>query len=309
MDTRAMPNRCGTVAGMVLLAAVFLAPGPAGARHALDWKALHEEADRRTFEENFNIPAEDPVTLEEKYVLAVMCLNRHKDGQSGLLMEEMLQIDPEQPQALWVKAELLRRQHRHDESSAILKKLMQDQPGFAVPYLTMAYIRYVWLDFEGSSQLALQVIRQGQDRVDRSNLARAYVMYAGAKGMIAYNGGPLSKMINGAQVRTNLRRAEELRSFCPAVWWGYGSYFLLAPALLGRDLDKAQMYLEKTIAFDPLFADAYVRLAQVHQLKGDLDTFRSYLDQALEIDPLNELALDIKRGTCNFICVDVEKDQ
>lgn len=57
------------------------------------------------------------------------------------------------------------------------------------------------------------------------------------------------------------------------------------------------------MSVDPLLSDAYARLAQVFEKQGKKDKFQEYLKRALAIDPENELALDIKNGTCLFICV------
>ena len=85
--------------------------------------------------------------------------------------------------------------------------------------------------------------------------------------------------------------------------FGLGSFYLLAPAFAGGDINKAEEYLKKALAADPLFADVYVRLAQVYKLKGDKDNYRFYLEKAFKVDPENQLAVDIKSGKCKFICV------
>jgi len=81
-----------------------------------------------------------------------------------------------------------------------------------------------------------------------------------------------------------------------------GSYYLLAPKAVGQNTKLAEAYLSESISRDPLFADAYVRLAQVYAIKGEVQKRNQYLNKALEIDPQNELALDTKSGRCKFIC-------
>ncbi len=151
-------------------------------------------------------------------------------------------------------------------------------------------------------RLTLKVIQQGRDKVDLSNYARAYSVYAGAKGMIAHYGGPVSKAINGLAVKSNLDKAAKLQPDAAGVLFGLGSYYLLAPALAGGDKTKAEIYFKKAIAADPLFADVYVRLAQLYKIKGDKEKYNLYLAKALEIDPGNELAIDTKSRSCKFIC-------
>ncbi|GEM_PF-353868 len=300
------------VSGIFVFCCVLtmVASGIAASVPSLQWKRLHEEADRRTLDENYSLPRTLPQlgSVDDYYIFGLMCLNRYNDSLAQEAFSAAAALRPGLPEVRWAQAELLRRKHKLTEAVPILTDLIRDYPDYSPPYLTLAYIKYIQLDFGACERLALQVIRQGPKNVDISNYARAYVIYAGAKGVLAYYGGPFSKVINGSQILSNLRRAERLRSQCPSVWWGYGSYYLLSPAFLGRDLDKAKEYFERTITFEPLFADAYVRLGQVYQLRGDVKTFHAYLDKALEIDPRNELALDIKSGSCNFICVDKEKD-
>jgi tetratricopeptide (TPR) repeat protein len=151
------------------------------------------------------------------------------------------------------------------------------------------------------------VIQQGEDKVDLSNYARAYAMYAGAKGMLAHYGGIFSKAIDGLAVKTNLDKAQKLKPDSPAVLFGLGSYYLLAPVVAGGNKAKAEEYLNKTVETDPLFADVYVRLAQLARIKGDKKKYDYYLNKALETDPGNELALDTLSGRCKFICTGGEE--
>jgi len=124
----------------------------------------------------------------------------------------------------------------------------------------------------------------------------------GVKGMIAHYGGALSKVINGTAVLPNLKTAEKLQPEFSGVKFGLGSFYLLAPSLAGGDLGEAQKYLEEAVKIDPLFADAYVRLAQLYKIKGDTRRYNGYINKALEIDPKNELTLDVSSGKCKFIC-------
>jgi len=132
----------------------------------------------------------------------------------------------------------------------------------------------------------------------------AYKPYAGSRGMLAHYGGLISKVIDGRTVLPYLKKAEQMSPDAPAVLFGLGSYYMLVPKLFGRDIEKAKLYLEKTIVLDPYFADAYVRLAQIYKKLGDKTNYSSYLAKALDLDPGNELALDVLSGKCNFICLE-----
>ncbi|MFH1354820.1 MAG: tetratricopeptide repeat protein [Candidatus Omnitrophota bacterium] len=270
--------------------------------YGLNWKYLHEEAGRRDLPYALASIQNNPDNIDSLYILGLVYLNEHKDQEAGQIFNRILNLDPDVKEAQWGVAEVLRRGHDLEKAEAILNELIVSNPEFSPAHISLAYIKYIKMDFDKSVKLAYKVVRQGGDNVDLSNYIRAYLLVAGAKGMIAHYGGPLSKAVNGTAVMPYLRKAERLQSDNAGVMFGLGSFYLLAPALAGGDLDKAEQYYKKAIELDPLFPDVYVRLAQFHKRKGDNGKYRAYLDNALKIDPGNELAIDIKSGTCKFIC-------
>ncbi len=264
-----------------------------------DWRSLHEKATVNDLKDLDSVKL-DP--LEKTYIQALINLSLHNDVKARDFFEDILERDSKNIAALWGTAEVLRREHKLEESEKILNKIIKIDKGFAPAYISLSYIQYINLNFEDSVRLAAYVIKQGKDKVGTDNYVRAILMFAGAKGMIAHFGGPLSKAINGIKVFPNLKRAEKILPDAPAVLFGLGSFYLLAPSIIGGDLEKAEEYLRKAIEKDPLFVDPYVRLAQVYRLNNKEEEFSRVLNKALEIDPKSELALDIKSGECNFIC-------
>jgi tetratricopeptide (TPR) repeat protein len=289
---------------VVLLMIIFYLSSYA---YALDWKRLHEEADKKDVKEAKITVEKNPDSLDNLYILALVYLNHHKDPEAQEAFKAMLAIDPSSVEAQWGLAEALRRRKEIKESESLLVKIMKSSPEFSPAYISLAYIRYTQADFKEAIRLALKVKKQGRDNVDLSNYARAHAIFAGAKGMIASRGGPLSKLINGTQVLPNLKKAEGLQPDSPAVLFGLGSFYFLAPRIAGGNVAKALEYLERAIAADPLFADAYVRLAQIYKSNGDDKKYKFYINKALEIDPDNELARDEIAGICKFNCVAVEE--
>lgn len=269
---------------------------------ALDWRLLHEKADSRSLEQSLEAAANNPVSLEDNYILGLVYLNAHKDKEAQGLFAKILEQNPGIIEGKWGVAESLRRQHKLKEAQKLLDEVIKAQNSFYPAYVSLAYIKYIHLDFNESARLALEVIRAGKERVDLTNYARAYCIYAGAKGMIAHYGGPVSKLINGTAVRSNLEKAQSLQPDSFAAVFGLGTFYLLAPRFAGGDLDKAEEYLKRAIKIDPLYADAYLRLAQVYKIKGDKTRFEQYFNQASEIDPGNELVLDMQSGACRYIC-------
>jgi tetratricopeptide (TPR) repeat protein len=218
----------------------------------------------------------------------------------------VLRAKPGSVEGKWGIAEVYRRLRKTDESKRLLNEVIEADNTFSPAKISLAFIKYLEMDFTASARLAYQVIQRGRKNVDLSNYVRAYGLYAGAKGMIAHYGGPLSKVINGTFVLSHLKKAEKLNPQAPSALYGLGSFYLLVPKFLGRDLDKAEDYLQRAIKIDPNFADVYVRLAQVYRIRGDRTKFDELLNRALVFDSQNELALDIKNEVCNFICVKEE---
>jgi len=261
---------------------------------------MHENAD------NLNISdlQEEASTIGYQYLKGLVFLNKHKDEKAEEAFKNILNSDKNQIEARWGLAEVMRREHKLKKSEEILKEIIEERTDFSPAYISLAYIEYTTMDWKQAIRLAEKVIDQGRDKVDTSNYVRAYLIIAGSRGLIAYHGGLFTKLFEGLRVFSTLKKAAKIRPDSAAVALGMGSFYLLAPAIAGGDIDKAETYLKDAIESDPLLADAYVRLAQVYKAKGDPERYKAYLDKAVRIDPGNELANDIKSGKCNFICVD-----
>ena len=269
---------------------------------AMDWQKLHDQADNVTLASARKSLAANPGSLTDQYVLALVYLNLHQDQNAEQIFNRMLEVDPDLIEAAWGRAEVLRRRHQRQAAEELLEKVIKADPHFAPALISLAYIKYFQMNYKASVNLALRVIEAGKDKSDLSNYVRGYAMYAGAKGMLAHYGGVLSKAIDGLAVKTNLDKAHRLQPRSPAVLFGLGSFYLLAPSIAGGDKTKARAFLDQAIQVDPLFADAYVRLGQLAGINGNKQEYEFYLQKALEIDPQNELAWDIKSRRCKFIC-------
>jgi len=279
----------------------------ASVSYALDWKSLHEKADKVNLAQALSEVNSSPASIDNLYILGLVYFEGHKDREAGEVFNKIISLDPKVIEARWGIAEVLRRKHKIGESEKILNEIIKANPDFSPAYITLAYVKYTQMYFEQSVKLALKVIKQGRENVDLSNYTRAYLLRAGAKGMIASRGGPLSKIINGTAVLPNLKKAQILQPDSQAVLFGLGSFYFLAPAIVGGNINKARDYLERAVKIDPLFADAYVRLAQVYKVKGDSEKYEKYLRKARGIDPENALLQDFARGKCKFNCVTVKE--
>ncbi len=290
-----------------LFLAFFLVCLFASKAYCLEWQKIHEMSEGMAVK-----PAEEKArlsknSLDDLYLLGLVYLNEYEEEKALVAFSKMLKVDKDSIEARWGKAEVLRRQYDLDQSQSLLREIIENNPGFSPAYISLAYIKYNLRDYRETARLALVVIKQDKDKVDLSNRARAYLIYGGAKGMIAHFGGPIDKIIHGTQVMPNIKRAQEIRPDTAEVYFGLGVFYLLAPPIAGGNINKAKDYLEKSIQRDPKFADSYVRLAQLYKFQGDMYKYKQYLDKALELDPKSFLAKDIQSRACNFICIEEKK--
>jgi len=276
--------------------------------YGLNWQTLHDEADKTSLSDAQEAVQEKPDSVDDLYVLGLIFLNLHKDQEAGETFRNILSLSADSLEAKWGVAEVLRRNHELQKSESLLNEILKVNPDFSPALISLAYIRYIQMKFDEAVKLAYKVEKQGMDNVDLSNYVRALLLVAGAKGMIAHYGGPLSKVINGTAVMPNLKKAEKLQPDSAGVTFGLGSFYFLAPGIVGGSKQKAEEYLKKTIELDPYFVDAYVRIAQLYSIKGDSAQYKEYLRKAQEIDPKNEILLDFKSGACKFICVGGEEE-
>lgn len=291
------------IKGFVCAWIIVLLCIPIQTLYALEWKGLHEQADKITLAQALASSQSNPGSLDALYTLGLINLNLHNVKEAERIFKKMLQVSPASVEARWGIAELLRRQHRLEESYAVLQEITKEAPAFSPAFITLAYIQYTKKAYSKALTLAEKVLSQGKDAVDTSNYVRALLIVAGSKGMLAHYGGPLTKVTHGLGVLTYLKKAQSLQPDNAGVSFGFGGFYLLAPAIVGGNNNKAIEYLKKAIKTDPFFADAYVRLAQAYKVKGDKEKYAFYLKKARQIDPQNELAIDIESGTCDFICV------
>ena len=275
---------------------------PAAASSWVDWHTRAQEMSLSEAQARASAPG---AGAEDWYVLGLRELDQYRFADADQAFARVLALDPNNLAARWGRAEVLRGQHDFAASVPILEQVLREDPRFAPALNSLAYIKYMQMSFTESSRLTGQVINLGEGQVDRESLVRAHGLYAAAKGMLAQTGGPLARSANFFAVQRHLRLARELDPESVVVLFGYGSYYMSIPTVLGGDLDKAREYLLAAVKRDPLFAEPYARLAQLAKVQGDEEAYQRYLDQALALDPRNEVALDLKEGTCRFICLEI----
>lgn len=135
----------------------------AGGLFALDWITLHEKADIQSLESALKACQSEPFSVENLYVLGLVYFDLHRDNEAKVAFSEILSRNPGIIEAQWGVAEALRRQHRIEEASVILNKVVMDNPEFSPAYISLAYIKYILMDFNASVRLSLEIIKRGND--------------------------------------------------------------------------------------------------------------------------------------------------
>jgi tetratricopeptide (TPR) repeat protein len=271
---------------------------------ALDWVRLHESADKMTLADIKAGDSDDSKTIDSLYVSGIVYLSAYKDDAAQTIFLKILDKNPNVIEAKWGLGEVARRKYKIEQATKIFEQLISQSPDFSPSYISLAYIKFNLKDYKQAIILAKHVINQGQGNVDQSNYVRAYLILAGANGMLAENGGPLAKVAHGIGVFSTLKKAQRLEPEFPGVYFGLGTFYLMAPGFAGGDIEKAYSYLDKAIKLDPNLIDAYVRLAQVYKVKGDILKFKEYLNLALQKDPKNLLANEVKQENTKIMNAD-----
>lgn len=219
---------------------------------------------------------------------ALLLLKNRKDQAALAIFEKILVSEPENLNALWGKAEVLRRSRKFKDSEAILNNILNKYPYHASSLISLAYIRYKDDKLDAALKLVQQVLRT--DNLDKENKALAYMMWGAINSRRSAKGWFFSKIRYGTQIKGYFLKAKELAADLPEVHLGLGTFYLLAPAIVGGNLEKAFDELSLAVKMAPDFATANARLAQSYKKKGNKEKYNYYLQRAKELDPENEVA-------------------
>jgi len=218
-------------------------------------------------------------------------LRSRKDDDALELFEKILSSQPNNPDALWGKAEVSRRNREYKKAEYILDKILKENPGHISSLNTMAYIKYKEEKYKEAESLLNQVLEF--DGLDRQNQALAYIMLGTINSGRSAKGGFFSKIRYGTNIKYYFLKAEELAPELPETHLSLGTFYLLAPRIAGGDLDKAIRELLTVVEMAPDFATANARLAQAYQKKGLVDKYEFYIMRAMALDPDNEVLKEI----------------
>ncbi len=218
---------------------------------------------------------------------ALVLLKNRKDKEALVIFEKILASQADNLDALWGKAEALRRSRDYQQSQDLLNKILSINPKHVPALISLTYLSYKDDKLNEALKLINQVLKT--DSLGKENQALAYMMLGSINSRRSQKGGFFNKIAYGTQIKGYFLRAKELAPDLPEVHLGLGTFYLLAPAIVGGNLDKAFQELELTVKIAPDFATANARLAQAYKKKGDLKKYNFYLQRARELDSKNEV--------------------
>jgi Tfp pilus assembly protein PilF len=227
------------------------------------------------------------VEIQDAFAL----LKARKDNRALVIFEGILKGQPANREALWGKAEILRRGRKFRESEAILNTVLKNDPQYPPALLSLAYIKYNDNNLKEALSLIKQVLKS--KALSKENRALAFMML-GTINSRRSQGWIVNKIQYGTQIKSYFLKAAELAPELAEIRLGLGTFYLNAPVIAGGSLDKAIEEFEAALKSAPEFATAAVRLAQAYKKKDDHEKYNFYLQRARELDPGNEALRELE---------------
>lgn len=218
---------------------------------------------------------------------ALEYLRVREDSLALHLFENILKSEPFNLEALWGKAEIYRRSRKFKEAERIAKNILskvKDHPGSMI---TLAYINYYKKEFKDALRLLKRVLKNPE--LDKQEKALTYMLIGSINAAKATQGGLLSKITSGTHIGGYFEKAKKLAPELPEVRLGLGTFCLIAPKLIGGNLEKAKNELECALELAPNFATVSARLAQFYKKIEDFKNYNLYYQRAKSLDPENEV--------------------
>jgi len=213
-------------------------------------------------------------------------LEKRKDKLALDEFEKVLAVQPQNIDALWGKAEVLRRERKFNEAEKILIEILEQNPKHIPSLTSTCYLSYYNDKLNEAMKMAKGLLNRLD--IDSRNKAIVYILMGSINAKRSSKGGFFSKISYGTQIKGYFQKAVSLAPELPEAHLGLGSFYLLAPSIAGGNLDKAIEELELAVKLAPDFATANVRLAQAYKKKGDLNKYQFYIQRAQELDQNNE---------------------
>jgi Tfp pilus assembly protein PilF len=209
-------------------------------------------------------------------------LRARKDKQALQNSEQILLFQPDNIDAQWIKAEVLRRQNKYQNSEELLNNILKDDPAHNPSLISLAYIKYNASKFDEAQALIQRVLKK--QRLEREELAMAVMMTGIINSGRAKSGSQIfNKLRYGSKIKGYLLKAKEISPELAEVHLALGTFYLSAPKIAGGNLKKAKEELRRAIAIAPRFATAYARLAEVYKAENNAGKYIFYLKKARDL--------------------------
>jgi tetratricopeptide (TPR) repeat protein len=223
---------------------------------------------------------------------ALGLLKIRKDKEALGIFENILAQQPDNLNALWGKAEFLRRNYQYKQAEDLLNRILKTNPKHLAALNSLAYIRYKEGNLEESQKITEQILKSRC--LDKENEALAYLTLGAIANKRSAEGWLLTKIKSAIEIKSYFEKAAAVAPNLAETHLSLGSFYLKAPLIVGGNLDHAIKELELSIAIAPDFALANARLAQAYRKKGDLVKYNFYLKKTKELDPEDEGLKEIK---------------
>jgi len=221
-------------------------------------------------------------------------LRERKDSAALTNFAKVLALSPRDSNALWGKAEILRRSRKYTEAREILAGVLNGNPKHVPSILTLAFIDYMEGKLDTAQKALAGVFQSSTNREDH---AMAFMILGAINSKRAESGFVLNRLKNATQILCYFQRAKELGPDLPEVRLALGTFYMSAPSFIGGNLNKALEELTAAVKMAPDFATANARLAQYYRKKGDFQHYNYYLERAEYLDPESDVLSEVKAQT------------
>lgn len=236
--------------------------------------------------------ADTNINITDSLPQGFKLLKIREDFQALTIFNQVLAVEPKNLDALWGKAEVFRRARNFSEAENIINQILAVNPNHTASLISLAYIRYKDDKLDEAQSLIEKVLKNTCE--DSEDYALALMMLGTINSRRSAKSWFFGKIAYGAQIKGHFLKAKEIAPDLPEVHLGLGTFYLLAPAIFGGNIDKAKEELELAVEIAPTFATANARLAQVYLRKGNIERYSFYLKRTRSLDPENEVLKEIK---------------
>jgi tetratricopeptide (TPR) repeat protein len=218
---------------------------------------------------------------------ALRLLKIRQDKDAGEIFERILARQPDNLDALWGKAEILRRRRKYKEAESLFNEILNIDTSHAPSLISLSYIKYKDDKLTQAQELLDRVLEI--DTLDNENRALLYVMLGTINTKRCKKSNFIDKIRYGVKIKYYFLKAKLLAPDLAEVHFSLGTFYLTAPSIMGGSLKKAIEELKLAVEIAPDFATACARLAQAYKKEGDLEKYNFYLHRVKILDPENEV--------------------